>query len=53
LPVIALTSATLRPEERALLGRASLILSKSDLASGSLTDAITGVLRLNERVGAA
>jgi hypothetical protein len=36
-----------------LLGGASLIISKSDLASGSLTDAIAGVLRLDERVGVA
>jgi len=53
LPVIVLTSTTLQPEERALLGGASLIISKSDLASGSLTDAIAGVLQLDERVGAA
>ena len=53
LPVIVLTSTALRPEERALLARASLILSKTDLASGSLTDAIGGVLRLHERVGVA
>jgi signal transduction histidine kinase/CheY-like chemotaxis protein len=53
LPVIVLTSTTPQLEERALLGGASLIISKSDLASGSLTDAIAGVLRLDERVGAA
>jgi signal transduction histidine kinase/CheY-like chemotaxis protein len=53
LPVIVLTSTTPQLEERALLGGASLIISKSDLASGSLTDAIAGVLRLDERVGVA
>ena len=53
LPVIVLTSTTPQPEERALLGGASLIISKTDLASGSLTDAIGRVLRLGERVGAA
>jgi CheY-like chemotaxis protein len=52
LPVIVLTSTTPQLEERALLGGASLIISKTDLASGSLTDAIGRVLRLDERVGA-
>jgi signal transduction histidine kinase/CheY-like chemotaxis protein len=51
LPVIVLTSAILQPEERASLLGASLILSKSDLASDTLIDAIRSVLRVDAAVG--
>ncbi len=51
LPVIVLTSAILQPEERASLHGASLILSKSDLASDTLIDAIRSVLRVDAAVG--
>jgi CheY-like chemotaxis protein len=51
LPVIVLTSTILQPDERALLSRASLVMSKSHLASGTLIDAIGGVLRADEPVG--
>jgi CheY-like chemotaxis protein len=53
LPVIVLTSAILQREERALLHDASLILSKSDLASRALIDAIGSVLRADATVGSA
>ncbi len=45
LPFIVLTSAILGPRERTLLHRAARIISKSDLSSGSLEDAIEDVLR--------
>ena len=45
LPFIVLTSAILGPGERTLLHRAARIMSKSDLSSGSLEDAIEEVLR--------
>ena len=53
LPVIVLTSAILQREERALLHDASLILSKSDLASRALIDAIGSVLHADATVGSA
>jgi CheY-like chemotaxis protein len=52
LPVIVLTSAVLEPEERALLDHASRVMSKSDLAAGTLIDTINGVLQVDENVGA-
>jgi CheY-like chemotaxis protein len=45
IPVIVLTSAILDPGERALLHRASRIMSKSDLSAGMLIDAIEDALR--------
>src|SRR5262249_25986362 len=47
LPVIVLSSAVLEPGESALLRDASLIMSKSELESGTLTAAIDGVLKQN------
>jgi CheY-like chemotaxis protein len=41
LPAIVLTSAILHPRDRQRLGRASRILSKSDLSAVALTTAIT------------
>jgi CheY-like chemotaxis protein len=41
LPAIVLTSAILHPRDRQRLGRASRILSKSDLSALALTTAIT------------
>jgi CheY-like chemotaxis protein len=51
LPVIVLTSSILPPEDRALLDGASLIMSKSELSSGTLMDAIDSVLQVHARVG--
>jgi signal transduction histidine kinase/CheY-like chemotaxis protein len=45
LPFIILTSAILGPNERTLLHRAARIISKSDLSSGTLGNAIEDVLR--------
>jgi signal transduction histidine kinase/CheY-like chemotaxis protein len=45
LPFIILTSAILGPNERTLLHRAACIISKSDLSSDTLADAIDDVLR--------
>jgi CheY-like chemotaxis protein len=53
LPVIVLTSAILRPEERASLDSCSLILSKSDLAPDVLIGAISGVLQVAAPLGIA
>ena len=53
LPVIVLTSSILQPEDRAVLDGASLIMSKSDLSSGTLMDAIDSVLRVDAGIGAA
>ncbi len=50
--VIVLTSAILQPQERAMLGRASRIMSKSDLSSRTLTDAIEAVLRAGAAIDA-
>jgi CheY-like chemotaxis protein len=44
IPVIVLTSAILEPGDRTLLHRASTILSKSELSSAMLIDAIEHVL---------
>ncbi len=52
LPVIVLTSSILQPEDRAVLDGASLIMSKSDLSSGTLMDAIDSVLRVDAGIGA-
>ncbi len=53
LPAIVLTSAILNPYERQLLGRASRIMSKSDLSAVALTETIEQVLarRCSDRVG--
>ena len=53
LPVIVLTSSILQPDDRAVLDAASLIMSKSDLSSGTLMDAIDSVLRVDAGIGAA
>ena len=53
LPVIVLTSAILQPEERTLLQGVAAILSKSNLTSGVLVDAIESALRVDAAVGAA
>jgi CheY-like chemotaxis protein len=52
VPVIVLTSAILEPGDRTLLHRASTILSKSELSSAMLIDAIEHVLhRADAMVG--
>jgi signal transduction histidine kinase/CheY-like chemotaxis protein len=43
-PAIVLTSAILLPQERSLLQRASMVMSKSSLSSTALIDAIQDVL---------
>lgn len=53
LPVIVLTSSILQPLDCAVLGAASLIMSKSDLSSGTLMDAIDGVLQVDAGTGVA
>ena len=47
MPVIVLSSAVLEAGERAMLRDASLIMSKSELASDTLIGAIDSVLRQN------
>jgi len=47
IPVIVLSSVVLEAGERALLRDASLIMSKSELASGTLIEKIDSVLRQN------
>ncbi|HET7879761.1 MAG TPA: response regulator, partial [Acetobacteraceae bacterium] len=47
LPVIVLSSALLEPGERAMLRQASRIMSKSELGSSALIEAIDSVLRQN------
>jgi CheY-like chemotaxis protein len=44
VPAIVLTSAILEPQDRSLLQRAAMVMSKSNLSSGTLIDAIQGVL---------
>ena len=50
IPAIVLTSAILEPYERGLLGHAAMVMSKSNLSSGTLIDAIQGVLHPSEAV---
>jgi CheY-like chemotaxis protein len=52
-PVIVLTSVALRADERTLLGRASLVLSKSQLSFDTLAGAIDRVLQIGETSNAA
>jgi CheY-like chemotaxis protein len=52
LPVIVLTSSILDPQERSSLDSTSMILSKSELASDTLINAIGSVLRSEADVGA-
>jgi signal transduction histidine kinase/DNA-binding response OmpR family regulator len=52
-PVIVLTSVALQADERSLLGRASLVLSKSQLSSDTLAGAIDRVLQIGETSNAA
>ncbi len=52
LPAMVLTSAILSADERRRLGRACRILSKSDLSSEMLTDAIDAAVRSDETVSA-
>jgi signal transduction histidine kinase/DNA-binding response OmpR family regulator len=52
-PIIVLTSVALQADERALLARASLVLSKSQLSSGTLLEAIDSVLPATETSDAA
>jgi signal transduction histidine kinase/CheY-like chemotaxis protein len=52
LPVIVLTSSILKPEYRAVLDGASLIMSKSDLSSVMLMDAIDSALQVGASIGA-
>jgi len=53
IPVIVLSSAVLQPDERDRLGRAAIVMSKSELSSGVLIDAISRVLRIAETTQAA
>jgi signal transduction histidine kinase/CheY-like chemotaxis protein len=53
LPVIVLTSAILQPEERSLLHGVTTILTKFNLTSGVLVDAINDALRVNAAAGTA
>ena len=50
IPVIVLTSAILDSYERGLLRHAALVMSKSNLSSAMLIDAIQGVLQPSEAV---
>ena len=50
IPAIVLTSAILDPYERGLLRRAAMVMSKSNLSSAMLIDAIQGVLHPSEVV---
>jgi signal transduction histidine kinase/CheY-like chemotaxis protein len=52
LPVIVLTSSVLDPQERSSLNATSMILSKSELASDTLINAIGSVLRSEADLGA-
>jgi signal transduction histidine kinase/CheY-like chemotaxis protein len=53
LPVIVLTSAVLDAQDRDLLSRAAMILSKSDLSSTSLLETISGIQNAKEAIAAA
>jgi signal transduction histidine kinase/CheY-like chemotaxis protein len=48
IPAIVLTSAILQPHERSRLQRATMVMSKSNLSSATLIDAIQGVLHQTE-----
>ena len=52
LPVIVLTSAILNAGDRALLNRAAVILSKSELSSDTLLEAISGIQKAKEAIAA-
>jgi signal transduction histidine kinase/CheY-like chemotaxis protein len=53
LPAIVLTSTILTDADRTRLSRAVLVMSKSELSSGSLVDAITRAQRACESIGVA
>jgi signal transduction histidine kinase/CheY-like chemotaxis protein len=53
LPAIVLTSTILTDADRTRLARAVLVMSKSELSSGSLIDAIARAQRACEPIGAA
>ncbi len=53
LPAIVLTSTILTEADRARLARAVVVMSKSELSSGSLIDAIARAQRAREPIGAA
>lgn len=53
LPAIVLTSTILSDADRTRLARAVLVMSKSELSSGSLIDAITRAQRACAPIGAA
>jgi hypothetical protein len=48
-----MTSTVLGPADHARLGRASLVMSKSELSTSALIEAITRVQRAPEPVSAA
>ena len=52
LPAVVLSSAVLSADDRRRLGRACSILSKSDLSSDMLTDAIDAAVRPDATVSA-
>ncbi len=52
LPVIVLTSSVLHPEERSSLSSTSMVISKSELASDTLVNAIGSVLGAEAGIGA-
>jgi CheY-like chemotaxis protein len=53
VPAIVMTSTVLSAAARARLGRASIVMSRSDLSISVLIGAITSVQRASEPVGAA
>lgn len=53
VPAIVMTSTVLSAGDHARLGRASLVMSKSDLSTSALIEAITGVQSTPEPIGAA
>ena len=53
VPAIVMTSTVLSAADHARLGRASLVMSKSDLSTSALIEAITRVQSAPEPIGAA
>jgi CheY-like chemotaxis protein len=53
VPAIVMTSTVLSAADRARLGRASIVMSRSDLSISILIEAITNAQRTSEPVGAA
>jgi hypothetical protein len=53
VPAIVMTSTVLSAADHARLGRASLVMSKSDLSTSALIEAITRVQSTPEPIDAA